>query len=82
MLTLNIYIILTILVTIYSFYTLYDRENQFFVFSIYLLKSKTYFCISLNFCLMTLILIGKFIIRILFNEIRVSEMLVILFFIN
>ena len=77
MLTLNIYVILTLLVTIYSFYTLYQRENQFFLFSIYLLKSKTYFCICLNLCLMFVILVGKFVIKILFNEIRVSEMLVI-----
>lgn len=76
MLTLNIYVIITLLVTTYSFFTLYQRENQFFLFSIYLLKSKTYFCICLNFCLMLLILIGKFIIKVLFNEIRVSEMLV------
>lgn len=76
MLTLNIYVILTLLITTYSFFTLYQRENQFFLFSIYLLKSKTYFCICLNFCLMLLILVGKFIIKILFNEIRVSEMLV------
>lgn len=74
--TLNIYVILTLIVTIYSFWSLYQRENQFFLFSIYLLKSKSYFCICLNLCLMILILVGKFIIKILFNEIRVSEMLV------
>ncbi len=79
MLTLNIYVILTMLITGYSFFNLYQRENQFFLFSIYLLKSKTYFFICLNFSLMLLILIGKFVIKILFNEIRVSEMLVFIF---
>jgi len=76
MLTLNIYMLLSFIVSGYSYYSLFQKENQFFLFFIYIMKSKYYFCISLNLCLITLIVIGKLIIRILFSEIRVSEMLV------
>lgn len=80
MLTLNIYMLFSLILSSYSYYTLYQKENQFFLFFIYILKSKYYFCISLNLCLISLIVIGKLIIKILFNEIRVSEMLVKIFF--
>ncbi len=69
--------LLSFIVSSYSYYSLYQKESQFFLFFIYIMKSKYYFCISLNLCLITLIVIGKLIIKILFNEIRVSEMLVI-----
>ena len=75
MYTFYIYCLLTTLVTAYSLFTLYSRENQLFVFSIYLVKSKFYFCLMLNFGLMCLFIIGKIVVKLFFGEVRLSEMI-------
>lgn len=73
--TFYIYCIVSTIITFYSLYSLYLKENQIFVFAIYLVKSKYYFCILLNFGLMLLINFGKLIIKLFFGEIRLSEMI-------
>jgi hypothetical protein len=73
--TFYIYCIVSSIITFYSLYSLYLKENQLFVFTIYLVKSKYYFCILLNFGLMILINFGKLIIKLFFGEIRLSEMI-------
>lgn len=70
-----IYCLLTTLVTFYFFYSLYLKENQIFVFTIYIVKSKFYFCLLVNFGLMVLIIMGKMIIKLFFGEVRLSEMI-------
>jgi hypothetical protein len=79
MITFHIYCIATILTTFYFFYTLYLKENQIFVFSIYLVKSKFHFCLLINFVLMILISCGKIMIKVFFGEVRLSELTVIYF---
>jgi len=74
--TFYIYSLLTVIATSYFFISLYQKENQIFVFSIYLTKSKFYFSLLLNFGLMVLLFIGKIVIKIFFGEIRLSEMIV------
>jgi hypothetical protein len=76
MLTFRIYILVTILSTLYFFYNLYQKENQIFIFTIYIVKSKFYFCLLINFVAMLLITFGKFLVKIFFNEVRLSEMIV------
>jgi hypothetical protein len=73
--TFLIYSLFTTILTIYSLYSLYLKENQLFVFSIYLVKSKFYFCVLLNFGLMCLFSIGKLVVKVFFGEVRLSEML-------
>ena len=73
MIPLNIYCILTILSTSYYFYDLHSKEDTFFVFSMHVLKSKFYFCLALNFFIMCLIILGKFLIFLFYGEVRLSE---------
>ncbi len=81
--TFYIYSALTFIITTYFFVTLYEKENQIFIFAIYLAKSKFYFTLFLNFGLMSMLFIGKIVIRLFFGEIRLSELSVSLnIFIN
>ena len=73
MISLNIYCILTILSTSYYFYDLFSKEDTFFIFSMHILKSKFYFCLALNFFIMCLIILGKFLIFLFYGEVRLSE---------
>ena len=75
MYTFSIYCFITTLVTLYFFYSLYSKENQLFVFTIYMAKSKFYFCLILNFGLMITIILGKLVIKLFFGEVRLSEMI-------
>lgn len=76
MLTFKLYVIATLLITFYFFYSLYTKESQIFIFTIYLVKSKFYFCLLTNFVVMVLISFGKILIKLFFNEVRLSEMIV------
>ena len=73
--TFSIYCLLTTLVTFYLLYSLYLKENQLFVFTIYLVKSKFYFCVLINFGLMVLVILGKMVVKLFFGEVRLSEMI-------
>lgn len=77
MLTFHIYCIVTFLTTFYFYYNLYLKENQLYIFSMYIVKSKFHFCLLVNFVVMILISCGKIIIKLFFDEIRLSEMIVI-----
>jgi len=81
MLTL-IYNVLTILISAYFFINLYIKENQFFIFAIYIVKSKFYFCLMLNFMAMISINLAKIFIKVFFGEIRLSELIVITFYLH
>jgi len=74
MISLNIYCILTILSTTYYLYDLYTKEDTFFIFSMHLLKSKFYFCLTLNFFIMLLVIAGKLLLYIFYGEVRLSEL--------
>ena len=74
MIPLNIYCLVTILSTSYYFYDLYSKEDTFFIFSMHVLKSKFYFCFALNFFIMILIVLGKFLIYLFYGEVRLSEL--------
>lgn len=74
MISLNIYCFLTIISTSYYFYDLYSKEDTFFIFSMHVLKSKFYFCLALNFFIMILIILGKFLIYLFYGEVRLSEL--------
>ena len=76
MLTFQIYNILTIIISSYFFVTLYLKENQFFIFTIYVVKSKFYFCLMLNLIAMVSVKLGKIFIKLFFGEIRLSELIV------
>lgn len=76
MLTFQIYNILTIIISSYFFVTLYLKENQFFIFTIYVVKSKFYFCLMLNLIAMVSVNLGKIFIKLFFGEIRLSELIV------
>ena len=71
---LNIYIILTLLATFYYLYDLYTKESSFFLFSMHLLKSKFYFCLSLNFFIMVLVISGRLLIKVFYGDVRLSEL--------
>ena len=74
MISLNLYCFATILFTSYYFYDLYSKEYTFFVISMYILKSKFYFCLSLNFFIMIIVLSGRFLIRLFYGDVRLSEL--------
>ena len=74
MIPLNIYCLFTILSTSYYFYDLYTKEDTFFIFSMHILKSKFYFCLALNFFIMILLIIAKFMIYLFYGEVRLSEL--------
>ena len=74
MIPLNIYCFVTIIATSYYFYDLYSKEDTFFTFSMHVLKSKFYFCFALNFFIMILIVLGKFLIYLFYGEVRLSEL--------
>ncbi len=76
MLTFQLYNAGTILISSYFFMSLYLKENQFFIFSIYIIKSKFYFCLMLNLLTMISVNLGKIFIRLFFGEIRLSELIV------
>lgn len=76
MLTFKIYALLTLLTTFYFFYSLYQKENQIFLFTIYIVNSKFHSCILINFVLMITFVFGKIMIKIFFGEVRLSEMIV------
>lgn len=75
--TMKLYNIATILLTSYFIYSLYSKEKQFFVFSLYLVKSKFHLCVVLNFLLMIIINIGNFFVHIFFGEISLRDLMVI-----
>ena len=74
MISLNIYCIITIISTSYYFYDLYSKQDTFFIFSMHILKSKFYFCLALNFFIMLLVVLGKFLIYLFYGEVRLSEL--------
>ena len=74
MISLNIYCIITIISTSYYFYDLYSKQDTFFIFSMHILKSKFYFCLVLNFFIMLLVVLGKFLIYLFYGEVRLSEL--------
>lgn len=74
MISLNIYCIITIISTSYYFYDLYSKQDTFFIFSMHILKSKFYFCLALNFFIMLLVILGKFLIYLFYGEVRLSEL--------
>jgi hypothetical protein len=75
----SIYVLLTLITTAYFFYNLYQKESQIFIFTLYIVKSKFHFVLAINFVVMLLVLTGKIIIKIFFNEIRESELIVNIF---
>ena len=74
MISINIYCIITIISTSYYFYDLYSKQDTFFIFSMHILKSKFYFCLALNFFIMLLVILGKFLIYLFYGEVRLSEL--------
>ena len=74
MISLHIYCIITIISTSYYFYDLYSKQDTFFIFSMHILKSKFYFCLALNFFIMLLVVLGKFLIYLFYGEVRLSEL--------
>lgn len=73
-LSFKIYSIATLILTTYSFYHLYQTESQLLGFTLNIANSKIYFCIALNFILMLTLLIGKILIYLFFEEVRLSEL--------
>ena len=72
--SLLIYCVATIISTGYYYYDLYQKEDTFFIFSMHLLKSKFYFCLTLNFFIMILVVLGKLLLYIFYGEVRLSEL--------
>jgi hypothetical protein len=75
-LTMKLYNISTLLLTSYFIHSLYSKEKQFFVISLYLVKSKFHLCVVLNFILMLIINIGNFFVHIFFGEISLRDLMV------
>lgn len=73
-LSFKIYSIATFILTAYSFYHLYQTESQLLGFTLNIVNSKIYFCVALNFIVMLTILIGKVLIYLFFEEVRLSEL--------
>ena len=76
MFTFKAYALLTILTTFYFFYSLFQKEHQIFLFTIYIVKSKFHFCLLINFVTMIVIAFGKIMVKVFFGEVRLSEMIV------
>ena len=74
MLTFNLYCLTTFILTFYFGYNLYKSEPDFFVFTMYLIKSKFYLVMTMNFILMLMSLIAKILIKILFGPLRDREL--------
>jgi hypothetical protein len=77
MATLLYYNIITILLIAYFGYQLFIKEKQFFIISIYFIKSKFHLCLLLNTIVMVLVNVGYFTIRIFFGEIILRDLMVI-----
>lgn len=73
--TINLYIAITYIVTIYIFGSRIINEPHLYSFSLVTVKSKTYMSLLVNFILANYIMIGLAIVKIFFGEIRVSELL-------
>ena len=74
--TMKIYNFSTILLTCYFLYTLYSKEKQFFIITLYLVKSKFHLCVVLNQLLMVIINVGNLFIHIFFGEINLRDLMV------
>ena len=71
--TFILYCIATLISTLYFSYSLYQKEKQLFVFIIYFAKSKFYFCLAINFGIMVMVSLGKFLIKVFYGNVRLSE---------
>lgn len=79
--TIKIYNVSTILFTFYFLYSLYSKEKQFFIISMYSVKSKFHLCVILNLFLMIIINVGNFFIHLFFGEIVLRDLMVYIFLI-
>lgn len=70
----NTYCVLTILCSVWLGYDLYIKEDSFFTFIICITKSKFYFCITLNLCVMILIVFCKWLVNFLYGQVRLTEL--------
>jgi hypothetical protein len=70
----KLYCSLTVIASIYFGHRLYMKEKEFFLWTIYLAKSKFYFCLALNCLIMILIVSGKYLINLFFGNVRLSEL--------
>ena len=74
MITFKLYCLITLIGTFYYLLKLYFQENQFFVFTIYVSKSKFYYFLIINFMIMVMSCFAKITLKLLFGEIRLSEL--------
>ena len=74
MISYKIYCFSTIISTFYYLFKLYNQEKQFYAFSIYISKSKFYYFLIINFFIMFVSLIGQLTVKLLYGEIRLSEL--------
>ena len=74
MITFKLYCLITFIGTFYYLLKLYFQENQFFVFTIYVSKSKFYYFLIINFMVMVMSCFAKITLKLLFGEIRLSEL--------
>ena len=74
MITFKLYCLITFIGTFYYLIKLYFQENQFFVFTIYVSKSKFYYFLIINFMVMVMSCFAKITLKLLFGEIRLSEL--------
>lgn len=71
--TFIIYTALTYLISLYVIIDRYYIEGQYVTFSLYLLKSKAYLCMTINLVITTYILLARMIIWLFLGYIRESE---------
>ena len=74
MITFKLYCLITLIGTFYYLLKLYFQENQFYVFTIYISKSKFYYFLIINFMIMIMSCFAKITLKLLYGEIRLSEL--------
>ena len=74
MITFKLYCLITFIGTFYYLLKLYFQEKQFYVFTIYVSKSKFYYFLIINFMIMVMSCFAKITLKLLYGEIRLSEL--------
>ena len=74
MITFKLYCLITLIGTFYYLLKLYFQEKQFYVFTIYVSKSKFYYFLIINFMIMVMSCFAKITLKLLYGEIRLSEL--------
>ena len=71
--TFLLYILITCAVTGYVWLSLYEKEKDFFAFTIYLVKSNLHLFLAINFCIMIIAIVGRILLFLFFGNLKLRE---------